>query len=87
MDFHALDRVARLQLDLERDRLARECLCEQVRRRLLLDVAVGQRTSALVLLAREDRPLLVRRDALRVPMLCFDDRLARDDLRREYAYR
>ena len=38
----------------------------QVQRRLLLDAVVGQRPAVLELLAREDQPLLVRRDALLV---------------------
>jgi hypothetical protein len=37
-----------------------------MKRRLLLDVVVGQRAPVLELLAREDQPLLVRRDALLV---------------------
>jgi hypothetical protein len=35
-----------------------------VKRRLLLDVVVGECSAVLELLAREDQPLLVRRDAL-----------------------
>jgi hypothetical protein len=68
---HVLDGVAGLHL--ERDRLAREGLDEdlhaaaqaqhQVQRRLLLDVVVGQRAAVLQLLAGEDQALLVRRDA------------------------
>ena len=38
----------------------------QVERRLLLDVVVRERAAVLQLLAREDQPLLVRRDALLV---------------------
>ena len=39
---------------------------------LLLDVVVGKGTAILELLAREDKPLLVRRDALLVLNLCLD---------------
>merc|ERR1712185_21742 len=69
---HVVDRVRRL--DLQRDRLARERLDEdlhataeaehQVERRLLLDVVVRQGAAVLELLAREDQALLVGRDAL-----------------------
>ena len=77
---HVLDRVGRL--DLERDRLAREGLDEdlhaaaqaqhQVERRLLLDVVVGQGAAVLELLAGEDQALLVRGDALLVLDLGLD---------------
>ena len=41
-----------------------------MQRRLLLDVVVRERAAILELLAREDEPLLVRRDALLVLDLC-----------------
>merc|ERR1711937_693875 len=43
----------------------------KVKSRLLLDVVVGERAAILELLAREDQPLLVRRD----PLLVLDLRL------------
>ena len=54
----------------------------QVQRRLLLDVVVGQSAAVLKLLAREDQPLLVRRDALLVLDLRLHvlDRVAALDL-------
>merc|ERR1712232_1232380 len=88
-----LDRVRRL--DLERDRLARQRLDEdlhpapepehQVQRRLLLDVVVRERPAVLELLASEDEPLLVGRDALLVLDLRFHvfDRVRRLDLERD----
>eukprot|EP01106_Pelomyxa_sp_JSP_P009791 TRINITY_DN265_c0_g1_i21.p1 TRINITY_DN265_c0_g1~~TRINITY_DN265_c0_g1_i21.p1 ORF type:complete len:127 (+),score=19.94 TRINITY_DN265_c0_g1_i21:246-626(+) len=63
-------------LDLESDRLARQCLDkdlhataqaqDQVKRRLLLDVVVSEGAAILELLAGEDEALLVRGDALLV---------------------
>ena len=54
-------------------------------RRLLLDVVVRQRPPVLQLLAREDQPLLVRRDALLVLDLLFHvvDRVRRLDVQRD----
>ena len=54
-------------------------------RRLLLDVVVTQRAAVLELLAREDQPLLVRRDALLVLDFLFDVvyRVARFDVQRD----
>ncbi len=54
-------------------------------RRLLLDVVVGQRAPVFELLAREDQPLLVGRDALLVLDLGLHvlDRVARLDLERD----
>ena len=43
-----------------------------MKRRLLLDIVVGQRTSILQLLARKDKPLLIRRNALFVLNLRLD---------------
>jgi hypothetical protein len=53
-----------------------------VQRALLLDVVVRQRAAVLELLAREDQPLLVGRDALLVLDLGLDvlDRVRRLDL-------
>merc|ERR1719473_893122 len=69
-------------LDLERDRLARQRLDEdlhatteaehEVERRLLLDVVVAQCAAILELLAGEDEALLVRWDALLVLDLGLD---------------
>jgi hypothetical protein len=63
------------RLDLKSDRLAREGLDEnlhaateaehEVKGGFLLDVVVGQGPAVLELLAREDKTLLVRRDAVR----------------------
>ena len=57
----------------------------EVQRRLLLDVVVGQRAAVLQLLAGEDEPLLVRRDALPVvdPRLDVLDRVAAVDHERD----
>merc|ERR1711970_340543 len=87
-----LDRVGRL--DLERHRLPRERLDEdlhpaaeaqnEVQRRLLLDVVVGERAAVLELLPSKDQALLVGRDALLVLDLRLDvlDRVRRLDLER-----
>jgi hypothetical protein len=81
------DRVARLAV--EGDRLAREGLDkdlhapaqsqDEVERRLLLDVVVGQGALVLELLARKDEALLVGGNALLVLDLLLDlfDRVAR----------
>ena len=87
-----LDRVR--GLDLERNGLARKSLDEhlhtttqaedEVKRRLLLDVVVAQRTAILELLASKDKALLVRGNALLVLDLGLDvlDRVGRLDLER-----
>ena len=71
---HHVDGVAGFHL--KGDGLARQCLDEdlhataqaehQVERGFLLDVVVGKRAAVLELLARKDKALLVRRDALLV---------------------
>merc|ERR1712083_850316 len=90
---HVIDRVRRL--NLERDRLTRERLHEdlhattktehKVQRRLLLDVVVRESTAVLELLAREDKALLIRRDALLVLDLRLHviDRVRRLNLKRD----
>jgi hypothetical protein len=57
----------------------------KVERRLLLDVVVGERAAILELLAREDQPLLVGRDALLVLDLRLHivDRVGGLDLERD----
>ena len=87
-----LDRVR--GLDLERDSLARQSLDEhlhtttqtedEVKRRLLLDVVVAQRTAILKLLASKDKALLVRGNTLLVLDLGLDvlDRVRGLDLER-----
>merc|ERR1712066_1142090 len=72
LGLHIVDRVR--WLHLQRDGLASKCLDKnlhppaqtqhQMQRRLLLDIVVRERAAVLELLAREDQPLLVRRDAL-----------------------
>merc|ERR1719487_1978958 len=90
---HVLDAVARLHL--EGHRLARQRLDEdlhpaaeaenEVERRLLLDVVVGERAAVLELLAGKDEALLVGRDALLVLDLGLDvvNRVGRLDLERD----
>ena len=90
---HVVDRVGRL--DVERDRLARQGLDEdlhaaaeaqhEVERRLLLDVVVREGAAVLELLAGEDEALLVRRDALLVLDLLLHvvDRVRRLDVERD----
>merc|ERR1711910_7170 len=78
--FDVFDRVG--SLDLERDRLARQRLDEnlhatakaedQVQSRLLLDVVVRQCAAILELFAGEDETLLVWRNSLLVLDLCLD---------------
>lgn len=80
-------------LDLEGDRLSSKRLNEdlhassetknKMERRLLLDIVVGQGTTVLQLLAREDKALLVRGNTLLVLDLCLDiiNRVRRLDLK------
>ena len=58
---------------------------DEVEGGLLLDVVVGEGAAVLELLAREDQPLLVGRDALLVLDLGLDvvDRVGRLDLERD----
>merc|ERR1712142_612024 len=74
LGLHVLDAIA--SLDFQGDGLASEGLHEDLHTApqskdemeggLLLDVIIGQSPSVLELLASEDQPLLVRRDALLV---------------------
>ena len=58
---------------------------DEVQRRLLLNVVVGERAAVLELLARKDQALLVGRDALLVLDLCFHvlDGVGRLDVQRD----
>ena len=77
---HLLNAVTRLRV--QRNRLARQCLDEdlhstaqaehQVERALLLDIVVTESATILQLLACEDEALLIRRDALLVLDLLLD---------------
>merc|ERR1712014_274164 len=77
---HVVDRIG--ALNLKRDRLARQCLDEdlhttsqaqnQVQRRLLLNVVVRESATILKLLASEDQALLVWWDTLLVLDLRLD---------------
>ena len=72
LGLHIVDSVR--GLNLKRDGLAGQSLDkdlhatteteDEVKGRLLLDVVVGQGAAILQLLASEDKPLLIRRDAI-----------------------
>jgi len=76
---HVIDGVT--GLDIQRDGLAGQRLHEdlhatsqaqhEVQCRFFLDVVIGKGAAVLQLLAREDKPLLVRWDALLILDLCL----------------